>query len=301
MRVRFLLGEIWNGLRRNMSMAISVILVTMVSVFLLGLGLLAQRQADTMKGYWYERIQVSIFLCMEGSPDPNCEGAAATEAQKETLRSQLEALPEVQTVYEENAQQAYDRFVEQFRNNAIVDTVRVGDIPESFRIKLQDPTKYAVVSSQFDGAPGVASVQDQERILGPFFTIIDYITRFAIALAGLMALCSVLLMATTIRQAAFVRRREISIMRLVGASAWTIRMPFVVEMILVASVGVGLAVGMLWGLLQAVFNLGINRLESTQAWIGTSDVWVVAPWLFGGVGVLAFITSVLTLRRYLQV
>ena len=67
----------------------------MVSMFLLGLGLLAQRQADTMKGYWYDRIQVSIYLCTADSRQPNCENAAVTDAQKAAIQRQLEALPEV--------------------------------------------------------------------------------------------------------------------------------------------------------------------------------------------------------------
>ena len=163
MRLGFILGEIWTGLRRNLSMAISVILVTMVSVFLLGLGMLAQRQADTMKGYWYDRIQVSIYMCTEGAPQPNCNEQAATDDQKATIESQLKAMPEVDQVFREDAQEAFDRFREQFRNSPIADTVQVGDIPESFRVKLKDPTKFAVVSSQFEGAPGVASVQDPVR------------------------------------------------------------------------------------------------------------------------------------------
>jgi cell division transport system permease protein len=268
MRLGFILGEIWTGLRRNLSMAISVILVTMVSVFLLGLGMLAQRQADTMKGYWYDRIQVSIYMCTEGAPQPNCNEQAATDDQKATIESQLKAMPEVDQVFREDAQEAFDRFREQFRNSPIADTVQVGDIPESFRVKLKDPTKFAVVSSQFEGAPGVASVQDQEKVLKKFFQIINGVTVFALGLASLMAVCAALLMATTIRQAAFVRRREISIMRLVGASSWTIRMPFIIEMLIVATIGVALA---------------------------------VAPWLFGGVAVVALLTSLLTLRRYLRV
>jgi len=301
MRLGFILGEIWTGLRRNLSMAISVILVTMVSVFLLGLGMLAQRQADTMKGYWYDRIQVSIYMCTEGAPQPNCNEQAATDDQKATIESQLKAMPEVDQVFREDAQEAFDRFREQFRNSPIADTVQVGDIPESFRVKLKDPTKFAVVSSQFERAPGVASVQDQEKVLKKFFQIINGVTVFALGLASLMAVCAALLMATTIRQAAFVRRREISIMRLVGASSWTIRMPFIIEMLIVAMVGVALAVLMLWGAIQVIFNLGVNQVALSQAWIGTSDVLVVAPWLFGGVAVVALLTSLLTLRRYLRV
>lgn len=300
MRLGFIVGEIGTGLRRNVSMAISVILVTMVSVFLLGLGLLAQRQADTMKGYWYDRIQVSIFLCTQGAPYPNCNEQAVTEEQKATLASQLKAMPEVEAVYFEDAQEAYERFKEQLRSSPISETVQVGDIPESYRVKLKDPTKFALVSSQFESSPGVASVQDQETVLKKFFTIINGITVFALGLAALMAACAALLMATTIRQAAFVRRREISIMRLVGASSMAIRMPFVLEMLVVAAVGVALAVGLLWGVVYVVFK-EVHKVASLQAWIDTSDVLAIAPWLFGGVGLLALLTSLGTLRRYLRV
>jgi cell division transport system permease protein len=298
---RFLMSEVGSGLRRNLSMAVSVVLVTMVSMFLLGLGLLAQRQADTMKGYWYDRIQVSIYLCTENSLQPNCEGRAVTEAEKASIERQLDALPEVEEVFYESEQEAFDRFREQFRNSPIAGNVAVGDIPQSLRVQLADPTKYAVVTSQFEGAPGVATVQDQEKVLSKFFTIINYVTFFAVLLAALMVACAALLMATTIRQAAFIRRREIGIMRLVGASNWTIRMPFLTEMAIVSAVGVALAVALLLALMQYVFNEGASRIALSQAFVGTSDVWVLAPWMFLGVLAVAMLTSLATLRRYLRV
>jgi cell division transport system permease protein len=300
-QARFLFSEVGSGLRRNLSMAISVVLVTMVSMFLLGLGLLAQRQADTMKGYWYDRIQVSIYLCTADSRQPNCENAAVTDAQKAAIQRQLEALPEVKAVFFESEQEAYDRFKEQFRNSPIAGNVQVGDIPQSLRVQLNDPTKFEVVTQQFEGAPGVATVQDQQKVLSKFFTIIKWITIFAVALAGLMAACAALLMATTIRQAAFIRRREIGIMRLVGASNWTIRMPFLTEMIIVSAVGVFLAVGLLVALTNYVFEEGVIQIALSQAFIGVSDVWILAPWMLLGVTVIAVVTSLVTLRRYLRV
>lgn len=301
MKARFIAGEVWSGLRRNLSMALSVILVTMVSMFLLGMGLLAQRQADTMKGYWYDRIQVSIYLCTDNTNAPNCQGQAVTDAQKQSIETQLKAMPEVKQVFHESEEQAFDRFKEQFRNSPITGNVQLGDIPQSFRVQLGDPSKFDVVTSQFERAPGVASVQDQERVLKRFFTIINWITGFSVALAALMALCAALLMATTIRQAAFIRRREIGIMRLVGASNWTIRMPFVIEMLVVATLGVALAIGMLWAGLRLIFNAGFNQIVLNKALIGAGDVWALTPWLFGGVLLMATVTSIITLRRYLRV
>lgn len=300
MRARFIAGEVWSGLRRNLSMALSVVLVTMVSMFLLGMGLLAQRQADTMKGYWYDRIQVSIYLCNDKATAPNCQGKAATDAEQQAIRTQLEAMPEVKEVFHETEQQAYDRFKEQFRNSPVTGNVRVGDIPQSFRVQLDDPSKFPIVTSQFEAAPGVASVQDQEQVLERFFKIINWITAFSVALAALMVVCATLLMATTIRQAAFIRRREIGIMRLVGASNATIRMPFILEMLVVATLGVALAIFLLWLGLRFIFNRGFNTVLSS-ALIGSGDVWALTPWLVGGVIVIAVLTSLFTLRRYLRV
>jgi cell division transport system permease protein len=301
MQLRFLASEVGSGLRRNLSMAISVVLVTMVSIFLLGLGLLAQRQADTMKGYWYDRIQISIYLCTESSLQPNCEGKAVTDAQRETLEAQLDALPEVKQVFYESEQEAYDRFKEQFRNSPIAGNVEVGDIPQSLRVQLNDPNQYENVTSQFENAPGVAAVQNQEKVLKKFFDIINVITAFAVALAALMAACAALLMATTIRQAAFIRRREIGIMRLVGASNWTIRMPFISEMVIVSVLGTAIAIGLLVALTQWVITEGASKIALAQAFIGPTDVWLLVPWLVGGVVLIAVLTSLVTLRRYLRV
>ena len=85
MRPGFMLGEVWNGLRRNLSMSVSIVLVTMVSMFLLGLGLLAQKQVETMKGYWYDRVQVSIYLCPQSSQQPNCASGPVTQEQKTNM------------------------------------------------------------------------------------------------------------------------------------------------------------------------------------------------------------------------
>src|SRR5689334_19312008 len=89
MRLQFITEEIWIGLRRNVAMAVSVVLVTVVSLFLLGLGFLAQRQVETMKDYWYDRVQVSIFLCGQDSEAASCADGEVTDAQKQQIQADL--------------------------------------------------------------------------------------------------------------------------------------------------------------------------------------------------------------------
>ncbi len=307
MRLQFILSEIAGGVRRNKSMVISVILVSMVSLFFLGSGLLAQRQVDTAKGYWYDKIQVSIFLCTKQSDTPSCAAGAVTDGQREQLRSELEDLkPLVQRIYHETSEQAYQRFQEQFRNSPIVDSVPKGSINESFRVQLADPTKYQVVASSFQGAPGVESVEDQRGVLDKFFTFLGMLSLSAIALAAVMVICAILLIVTTIRQTAFSRRRETRIMRLVGASAFVIHLPFIIETVLATVVGAALSVGLLWAMVHyGITGFLAENLSGSSggllSFIGVGDVWVIAPWLFGGAVLLAVVTSWLTLRRYLRV
>ncbi|HRW19179.1 MAG TPA: permease-like cell division protein FtsX [Dermatophilaceae bacterium] len=302
MRVTYLLADIANGLRRNASMAVSVVLVTMISMYLLGLGLLAQRQVDTMKDYWYDRVNVSIFLCVEGSQYASCGGKATTQAQRDQIRAQLEQLrPPVKEVFYESQAEAFKRFKEQFKNSPLGEQATERAFADSYRVSLADAGKYDVVVSTFQGAPGVGRVQDQRQLLDRFFSFMNAVSWGAIALSGLMVLCAILLMATTIRQTAFSRRRETGIMRLVGASNATIQLPFVMETVVASLVGAGLALGLLWATVKYGVTGYLSRALLDTAFIGTTDVVTVGPWLVGGVAGLAVLTSWFTLRRYLRV
>jgi cell division transport system permease protein len=300
MRLTFILSEIWIGLRRNKSMAISVTLVTMVSVLFLGLGVLAQRQVNTMKDYWYDRVQVSIFLCTAKSDLPNCSAGAVTSQQRAEIRSQLDAMkPLVKSIFPESQLEAYNRLRAQYPDSPSYRDIKPDQMPESFRVQLSDPTKYDVITSSFIGAPGVGDVQDQRRILDPLFNVLRGLSFAALALAGLMVLCSVLLVATTIRQTAFNRRRETGIMRLVGASAFIIQLPFILETLVATLVGSVLAIGLLWAMVK--YGIGYLAQILPINFIGVTDVRFVTPWLLGTAAILATLTAWFTLRRYLRV
>jgi cell division transport system permease protein len=166
-------------------------------------------------------------------------------------------------------------------------------------VQLSDPTKYDVITSSFIGAPGVGDVQDQRRILDPLFNVLRGLSYGALSLAGLMVLCSVLLVATTIRQTAFSRRRETGIMRLVGASAFIIQLPFILETLVATMVGTALAIGLLWAMVK--YGVGYLADKLPINFITTTDVLTVSPWLVAIAAGLAMLTAWFTLRRYLRV
>jgi cell division transport system permease protein len=282
-------------------MAVSVVIVTMISMYLLGLGLMGQRQVDTMKDYWYDRVQVTVLLCAEKTRYANCAGQPTTDEQRATIKQELEALrPTVSEVLYESRDEAFDRFKETYQNSPLA---RAGEsyFADSYRVNLSDAGKFDIVASSIKGMPGVADVQDQKKLLEKFFTFMNTVSWSAIALSSLMVLAAVMLISTTIRQAAFSRRRETGIMRLVGASNFTIRVPFVMETVLASVVGAGLAMLMLWGTVKYGVVGFLSATLTDTAFIGVTDVLSVAPVVIIGVVLLATVTSWLTLRRYLRV
>ncbi len=305
MRLQFILSEIGIGLRRNLAMTVSVILVTLVSLTFVGGALLLQKQIATMKDYWYDRVQVSIFLCSEDSDAPTCAAGPVNDEVREQIQADLDssALESyVDQVFYESREGAFDRFKEQFADNpAIYENVTAEQMPESYRVKLQDPEKYEVVSQFFSGREGVEEVVDQRQLLEKFFQGLNLFTQFSLGLAGIMLVAAGLLVATTIRLAAFNRRRETGIMRLVGASNTLLQLPFLLEGIIAVSIGAALAVGTLWAVVH-YFVEGYMAIQfPVVAYIGTGSVWAVAPWLFLVGIVLAGVSSLITLSRYLKV
>ena len=300
MRARFLLSEVRIGLRRNLTMTFAVIVTTAISLSLLGIGLLSNSQVNAMKDYWYDKIEVSVYLCGSLSESPSCVGGVVNEEQRLGIKSDLEALPVVQSVFYESQSEAYTRFQERFKDSAIAQNVTADQLPESFRVKLSDPTQYAVVVSAFSGRPGVDVVQDQRSILEKFFKLLNVLRNGALLVGLFSVLTAGLLISNTLRIAAFNRRRETGVMKLVGASSWSIQLPFLLEGIISALIGWVFATGLLAGL-KSVIDSKVAPLLTFTNFFGWNEVWVASAWLLlAGLGV-STIASVVTLRRYLKV
>lgn len=304
MRLQFILSEIGTGLRRNLSMTISVILVTFVSLTFVGAAALLQSQIGKMKDDWYDKVEVSVFLCPRDSPQPTCAGGEVTDEQKAAIQAELESPdlePYIQTVYFETKDEAYKSFEKQFSDQWWFAETTPDDMNSSYRIKLADPEKYQVVADVLTGRQGVEEVKDERRLFDSLFLVLNRATLLAAGLATVMLLAAVLLITTTIRLSAMSRRRETGIMRLVGASNLFIQLPFMLEGAIAATIGAALAVGGLW---LAVEYLVTDWLAGSVAWIpyvSTSDVWAIAPALVGAAILLAAVSSLVTLSRYTKV
>ncbi|WP_298460269.1 permease-like cell division protein FtsX [uncultured Cellulomonas sp.] len=304
MRFQFILSEIGIGLRRNLAMSVSVVLVTFVSLTFVGAAALLQQQISQMKDDWYDKVEVSVFLCAQGSEAPSCAAGEVTEEQKEAIEAELETpeiAPYVQTVYFETKEQAFESFRETLGDQWWAAEVTAADMQSSYRIKLADPEQYQVVADVLTGRQGVEEVLDQRRLFDSLFLVLNRATLVSIGIAGIMLLAAVLLITTTIRLSAMSRRRETGIMRLVGASNLFIQLPFMLEGAIAATIGAALAVGALW---LGVRYLVTDWLGGQVQWIDyvdSADVLAIAPILLAIAIVLAAISSVVTLSRYTKV
>jgi cell division transport system permease protein len=300
MRAGFLLSEVRIGLRRNLTMTFAVIVTTAISLSLLGIGLLSNAQVNAMKDYWYDKIEVSVYLCGSLSESPSCAGGVVTPEQRLAIKSDLDALPVVQSTFYESQSEAYTRFQERFKDSAIAQNVTADQLPESFRVKLKDPTQFAVVVSAFSGRPGVDVVQDQRTILEKFFKLLNVLRNGALLVGLFSVLTAGLLISNTLRIAAFNRRRETGVMKLVGASSWSIQLPFLLEGIFSALIGWGFATGLLAGL-KAVVDSKVAPLLTFTNFFGWNEVWIASAWLLLAGFTVSTIASLITLRRYLKV
>jgi cell division transport system permease protein len=300
MRARFLLSEVRIGLRRNLTMTFAVVITVAISLSLLGIGLLSNSQVNAMKDYWYNKIEVSVYLCGALSESPSCSGGVVTPAQRMQIQQDLQALPVVQNVYYESQTEAFQRFQERFKDSAIAQNVTVDQLPESFRVKLKDPTQYQVVVSAFSGRPGVDIVQDQRAILEKFFRLLGVLRNGALLVGLASVLTAALLISNTLRIAAFNRRRETSVMKLVGATSLSIQLPFLMEGIFSAIIGWAIATGLLAALKQ-VIQTRVAPLLSFTKFFGWGEVWVASGYLLATGLVVSILASVFTLRRYLKV
>ena len=303
MNPRFLASEVATGAKRNGFMFASLVIVAMVSMFFVGSGMLAQRQVNQAKGDWYDKVHAFVFLCTDDDKGvKSCADGRTSAADAANVESTLNSLkPLVTKVEHKSSAEALSMFRSQFKNSPYAKNVNAESMPDFYEVSLRDPKKYGQIAGSIEGMPGVAHVSNLHDVLAPFFSFLNMLSVGSVSLAILMVICSVLLMMTTIRQVAFTRRRQIAIMRLVGAPNHTIYLPFILEVMLAVLIGTALAIAMLYVLV--IVGIG-NWATSGGGFINlvtADDLLPIWPWLLVLAVLLSLVTSAIALRRYLKV
>jgi cell division transport system permease protein len=293
MRVNFVLSEVAAGLRRNLTMTVAMILTTGISLGLMGTGLLIANMIGDMREIYYDKIQVSIYLA-EGVSDQ----------QRDAIAAQLDASPEVKDYIYESKADAYERFTQQFQEQpALIANTPQDALPESFRVELVNPQRYPVIAEEFpNGQNGVDEVRDEGDFLDRLFSLLNGARNGTIAVAIVQALAALLLISNTIQLAAFNRRNETNIMRLVGASRWYTQLPFILEAAVAGLIGALLAIGglVLTKLLFVDKTLAGPIKAGIIPPVDWSAIATISPVIAAaGVG-LAAVAAYVTLRLYVR-
>ncbi|MGW0392802.1 permease-like cell division protein FtsX [Streptomyces sp. NPDC003042] len=325
MRAQFVMSEIGVGLRRNLTMTFAVIISVALSLALFGGSLLMRDQVSAMKGYWYDKVNVTVYLCTKndaleaaGSPAAGaaasgaaetvgdakpCAKGAVTPEQKQGIETELKKMDLVQTVMYESSDEAYKHYKERFGHTALASVVTPDQMPDSFRVKLKNPEKYEVITSAFTGRDGVQSVADQSSELDNLFQLLGTLNWAALGIMLIMLIVALLLIVNTVRVSAFSRRRETGIMRLVGASSFYIQVPFIMEAAVAGLIGAVFACGMLGAGQYFVIDHGValrDKLELIN-FIGWDAVLTKLPLVLVIGLLMPSLAAFVALRKYLKV
>ncbi|SNY28780.1 permease-like cell division protein FtsX [Paractinoplanes atraurantiacus] len=291
MRLKYVLNEVLVGLWRNVTMTVAMIITMSVSLTMLGASVLLYLQVDQMKDYYYGNIEVSIFLRSD-----------VTEAQRQAVDQAISSNPLVAERTYETREEALKRFQELWKDSPeFVKAVGPNSLPESFRVKLKDPEQYKTFADQIKGLQGIQDVIDQRTLLEKVFNIFNAIQVGALVVAGVMALAALLLVGNTIQVAAYSKRREVAVMKLVGASNWFIQAPFVLEAVVAGLIGAILGFVALFVSKVVLFDHKLQALTNILTPIDNGNVWLMLPVLAGVGAVVSAVTAWITLRFYLKV
>jgi cell division transport system permease protein len=285
-------------------MIVSVILVTFISLTFVGTAGLLQQQIGSMKTYWYDKAQVAIYLCTKTSPQEICPQGEASKDVQGTITERLESetlAPYIEQYYFENHQQAFETFQKEFKDNSVAKYVTPEQLNETFWVNLKDPNQAPIIIESFNGLAGVEEVKDQRTYLDQIFSMLNIASLAAISIAGLMLFSAALLISTTIRLSAVMRRREIGIMRLVGASNFYIQLPFILEGVVAGVIGSLLSGAAIIGIVQFFVQGFLATQLPFTTFVGLGDALALLPGLvLVGAG-LAAIAAATSIRRYLRV
>ena len=277
-------------------MTVAMVLTTAISIGLLGGGLLVVRLADHSRSIYLDRVETQVFLTNDISAnDQTCDSD-----QCKALRSKIEARSDVKSVRFLNRDDAYNDAIKKFPQYK--DVASREAFPASFIVKFNNPEQHKEFDQAMTGQPGVLNVLNQKDLIDRLFAVLNGLSNAAFAVALVQAIGAILLIANMVQVAAYTRRTEIGIMRLVGASRWYTQLPFLVEAMVAALAGVIISiVGLI--VVRALFlDNALNQFYQANliARVDYADILYISPILVLVGVVMAAAAAYVTLRLYVR-
>jgi cell division transport system permease protein len=296
MKANYLFRETGSNLRRNITLTLASIVTVAVSLALFGIALLLRQGVDNATQRWEGGIEFVVFM-----------NADASAAQLQAVADALDASPEVSKITFFDQDKAFEEFKDLFEGTPeLIETVQPSDLPTSFRVVPSDTDPDAVeqLASRFETSPGVREVVSAQETIRNIESLTN-IASFIVLLGSVFLLAAAAaLIFNTIRMAMFARRREIEVMKLVGATNWFIRLPFMVEGMIQGLLGAGVAVGAVFGANWALdrYLSDRNSLQLLESFVvATEDVWRTSFLLLVIGVIVGTVGSAIAVSRFLDV
>jgi cell division transport system permease protein len=300
MRTQFVLSELAIGLRRNVTMTAAALVTITISLTLLGGALTIREATGQLEHDLLNQIEVSVYMnqpCGTPGAPANC----LTTAERTSIETTLNQLPQVKSVSYISTASALQRFKQDFPNDqALIKSLTPDSLPSSFEVQLKNPEQFAVIKSAVSDAPGVSSVTNASHYLHTLFSFFHRVTIGVLLIALLLLAATCLLIYNTMLVAAFSRRRETGIMRLVGASDFYIQAPFILEGTVIGVIGSGLALGLM-AIVRWFISNSTKQSHILKPFGEWSTFWHVAPIVVLVGVVLSATASFVTLQRHMRV
>lgn len=289
MRAKYVFSEAALGLWRNVTMTVAMIITMSVSLTMLGASGLLFLQVDKIKELYYAQIQVTIFLADN-----------ASEEEREALDQRLAEDPLVASYHFESQEEAYEQFELQFSDQPeLVEAVGPEALPESFRVQLSDPQRFPEIEQRYEDVEGIGEIVDQEELLGEIFSVLTAVQTMSLVGAAVMAAAAMMLVANVIQVAAYSKRREVGVMKMVGAPNWFIQTPFVLEAMVAGVMGALLAFAALAAGKAFLIDGPLQPLSSILTPVPWYNVLLTLPALAAIGALVSAVTGWVTLRFYL--
>lgn len=246
LRVNYVVRETATNFTRNITLTLATVLTVTITLILVGTALLVRQGVANTTQKWRGDVEFIVYM------DP-----AASEDQIAAVADDLDTSPQVDTINYLDHEAAYDEFLQLFRDDtSITEAVVPTDLPTNFKVVPVERSADVVqaLTAQFAGKPGVYSVESAQDTIRSLERISQTASTAILVAAIALAGAALALIINTIRLAMFSRRREIEVMKLVGATNWFIRIPFMVEGLIQGVIGSLIGVGAVWGLGQGLEN-----------------------------------------------
>jgi cell division transport system permease protein len=288
LKVGYFVREASTNLRRNKLMTVAAVLTAAVSLLLLA-GVFTL--GDFVRSITREienKVEVSVFLTDN-----------ITRTQQNDVRSTLRDLEVVKRVTYISKDKAYTEFKDLYRDQpALWENIDADVLPASFRVELSDPNRVDVIRSKLDKNPAVEEIADQRETVQRLVRFTSLLRTFSVVMIFVLLCAAVLLISNTTQLAIYARRREIEIMKLVGATNWFVRLPFMLEGVAAGIAGAAIA------LVLSALGKSVARSQF-PVWIPTTALHGVAfgqiAWLMILGIVVGALGSAVAVRRFLEV